>query len=1027
MPVSSILLPTNAIYKSPTMEGFSEAKNALLEKQFGADYFVKDVDRRWNQLMEAFAAVAPVDDREKFIGFQAKRKNVEYGNKNVLQLFKALDYFEHFFFFYCDNNSKFKLSDLEKTMLRQEVNEAMAEGLCEPGLITRLENGMQKAKKDTNWIVNALHQQRRSIIEQIAVEYNRDNAVPESMSIHTVMHMQKQAQSKSLGIELEGEISDIYTDYFYQRAMSVYFESVYKGKFAQYPRYIVTSLSQYAMDELAEFLSAQGLNLNDWDANSIALTIAQQQALSPLIERLFDDNSLEPIGGLDDDTFNYSLFNRKEFYQAVDKLVQKKLVNGGFFVSLADIDKSKLSSYDLHLPSSVSLKALIEFNEAIQNLSDNFNDVRALFRRNLIIISQYPNLLVDKILENPALWLSLPKPVKNNVVLIDACIEKLNKLLADAVKKENNPRREELIDSLWMIVKSNTDFMQNVSKTLLADKNIALKLVAKDGLLLRMLPDVLKKDDVVMKAAIGQNRKAFYYTYNEQGNIPLLYEVHRNELPSELAVIFPISDLDNAQIAFDNFVKIQNMLVLLQQRHISSGRLTRLAQSLTPDELLKVIQVRRDNQLPMLPHCSEHNLQIFTQVVSGNLWRAKGYLAVKREITATFTDENEGVFLSDNYRNYIAKKCIVESNQWFLASMAFNKKFPAYDAAFNTFGDVFAQWLLSTQGLMALLQSVGSSLLKYTMQILPYLLLVVANWYTDPIIYAFIEKLVEFTIANIGMVLPLVFHVLVLSSLLYSLLNYLEIDDAPYLIGFGLCVVLFAVAFPAELLFIATYIELVSVSALMIAALIKLASSSMNVEISWFAAKLQAVIGCINYLTAEINFTVVLIKVVYQFAQDLFLIWPQMVVDALLPWLTRTWATLSKSREAAYTGDDAIKIDVEESISRLLNSEEPAAIKKGEILDALWEKTQSDVGEPQGAVSLARGLNKKYDVLVSSEVSKLSLWEVAAKPRSNALEFSISAPDSRFSFFGLRGDTATASQLRKHVDFSVPAAINNVA
>ena len=125
--------------------------------------------------------------------------------------------------------------------------------------------------------------------------------------------------------------------------------------------------------------------------------------------------------------------------------------------------------------------------------------------------------------------------------------------------------------------------------------------------------------------------------------------------------------------------------------------------------------------------------------------------------------------------------------------------------------------------------------------------------------------------------------------------------------------------------------------------------------------------------------------------------WPQLLAVAIVPWFTRTWATIMASKTELTKGD-SITLEVEENIFNLLNSDDPAAIRKGELLQEIWEQVQLDVAAEK--INWNEVLDKQYAVDVAGKRSKISLNEVASAARVDDIKFSSSSSADRYAFFG---------------------------
>ena len=203
---------------------------------------------------------------------------------------------------------------------------------------------------------------------------------------------------------------------------------------------------------------------------------------------------------------------------------------------------------------------------------------------------------------------------------------------------------------------------------------------------------------------------------------------------------------------------------------------------------------------------------------------------------------------------------------------------------------------------------------------------------------------------------------------------------------------------------------------------IKLISVVTFYELSFSEIKDILYIGLQYYAFTELNYALGLAGLIIQCLVSML----NTIISlytALTPWITKSWATLTAPKATSLTNpDDALTIDVENSIYRLLISDEPSAQQKGELLQALWDKVNADVSE--GNLSYAQGLNKAYPVDARNNEGipqSLSFWQVASTRRDLSVAFKVPSTPSNasLSFFG---KPTTASKLKAHVDFN-PLAV----
>lgn len=1012
MSISSLLLPTNKLYQAPSYEAYDTAKNEWIKNRFGSDFDTKSVENRWDLLVKRFEAEVDVASRPLFVKFREEREKVEKGNRHNLQLDQSLIYFENFYFLYCNDDKEQKLSLEAKTKLFNQIKEGMSPNVCEPGKTTHFETALQEARKDTNYIFSELHKQRRLIIQRIADEYNTKNEVSRGMSIHTIMWMQKLAKSRKLGIKPENEIEDAYLFSLDTGSMTDYFNRVSPEKFSEYQRTIAANLTAHVMLEIADWLRNNGLKTRDWETGCLRLSDKQQAEFSPFMEQLLGV-TLSEFGDFDDNDYKIFILHKKEiFLKMIPKLMPDKLIQDGFFVKFADLDHTKLSSYDVCLPQGINLEELVNFADALGKIDaqpNSFEHSRDIFLRHEKLIRQYPILLADIIAKNHNYWFCLPRSTKNDIHIVDACVTELTNLL---LKTEDETEINKLLDGLFVITKSYADY--NFATQLMARKNIVLKLVSKNGLLLRHACAELQKDEEVINAAIVQNPLAYYFSADSiSKNIENTLRKKHTELYSRMPHTLTFSTHGDVDEMRANLIKMQNIVDLCTTNHISTGKLAKLVQSLTPSEFLTIIDTRASNNLRELPYCNKDNLNQFYDSAGKHFWDTTGYLGVKRSINTSIDTPISALYLSKEFHQDLAKKTIAESSNWFLAFIAYQNQLPTYHTAFNSFSDVMAQLKLSAWSLLNLLISLGEFLLKSGKNVLIAYLLYQASPFLFESFSNAITAAIQYLIGHVGL-LPIAFIQAALLTYLVKEIFSIEDPTTILLISIGFFLLQLV---PTYLLLSSTVLAIAAVVKYLGPLLLQLASSITGHNLSWSEAKDVMLAAFSLLLLAEENLYLTVATVFLEFAGKFLWVWPDLIFATFIPWITRTWASTVSPEAGKTTAEQGLITDVENSIVRLTTSDEPSAIQKGDLLEELWDKVQDDAAHPDNKMTLSQGLNKQYTVsLAAQETQKtLSFWEVAATPRDSS-NFNVkSAPTSNYPFFGLSGKTTTARQDRKSV------------
>ncbi len=1006
MPTPSILLPTNLLFTCPNSAGYDQAiEDFINDKLTYRDGM--SVEDKWCLLINAFSRGLSASERATFESFKVSRQQVALGNPNVLQMANAIDYFENFYFLYRNDNPQYSLSDLEKMRLLGEVMEGMSPNLCEPGKITRFENTLQKAKKDTNWVLNELSKQRGVLIHAMADRYNVQYAVGDAYSIHTVMLMSKLGKQKGFGIELTHEINDSYLPDRQIIDITSYFDHEADQIFAQYEQDAIPNLTQHIMLEMTDWLRSNRVDLSAWEANEIGLSDEQLDAFNRFIPSLFENQTIQGLGDYNDDGDRFFLFNKTTFYRNIQQRVKDKLIEDGVFIDLAADNSDTARFATVRWPRGIESKAAIKLFEAIYPMDTHLViDYDKVLNQHQNLLLKYPTWILARLIKNPLLWLHLPKAIRNNVEFIDKLVAELDHLLS-----ERDPANESgLIDVLWTLTRANKAYLEKLSPGVLREKSVALKLLAKDGLLLRLMPDELRADPEVQRAAANQNLMAQMYAINHDQDPMFIFQY--SDVSSQLAALDLLPDdsvpsaIGPRQPSLAHLEKMLNRLTLAKQPFISTGRLIRLGELLTPKEVHQVNQARLKHGLSSLPHCNGDLLMQFSHDVGhDNDWSNHGYLATKRQITASAQDLNPVAFLSHDYRARIAKQAILESNQWVLAFIAYQKQIPAYHVAFRSVDDLMSQLKINAKAFHVFLASIWRLLRDELQRYLLTFMLV----FILPLIVGVLFVALAWLIVFVPLILLIPSSVLIahpwpilIGVMLSILLSVaLAADNSWHIFGnyttsaryvAALSIALFYLIFPAQFIYIAVNILIFTANYLMH----KLLTNILQI----FPAFIEAALGSWQGFTFLSSMWAVITE------------WPPLFVASIVPLLTRSWATIV-SQMVTPTGDEALIMNIEDNIFRLLNSDESSAVIKGELLEVLWDKVQADADPLFGyEPSFRERLDKQYTVTVSgNERQQLSFREVAATPRVDATQFIPKAADARFSFFGLRGKTTTTSQL----------------
>lgn len=1030
MSTSSIVIPTRAIYSLPNLAGFNEAKKRFIQQALGDDYSSLNAEAKWDRLMESFATNISIRSRAVLLRFKDRRKRVDNDNRFVISLTNMTEFFESFYFLYGDKASQFKLTAGQKAQLLVDLNDAAQPDWCETGLYTRFHALLQKLRKDLDWITHQLHQQRQLIIQQIADEYNALHNVPESMSIHTVMHMFKLAHHQGFGVKPEREIEDVHLKVQSTRAITNYFNNASKIKFDRYQRELVPNLAQHIMFEFNKCLKETDISdLKDWDHHPIKLPIEFSATLNKLINEMLDDSlsSFEVEVENEEDSLEFTWLGDKQYcHQTIEKLIEKKLLLDGLLTSLDEVDAQS----DLCLPQAVSLETLIEMRNFLAQANNTPSNFASNISNHQAVICAYPTLFISAFIEAPELWPLLPKQQQTNPIFIDTCVQALDYSLRTALAKEPSPNNadniKKMVDCLWIISRSNTVYLEKLSATVLANKAVATQLIAKDWRLMKYLPDELRCDDVeILQIAQAQTRSDIAYIAGDKTHLLAHYDQLRHQVFSVISqhlLRLPRNDDMSSTELATLIEKAQHILELSTTEFIPASQMLRLTQHLNPRELLAVAQAHTRNfpQAP-LPYCRTQTLTEFSDLVDIGLWQSNGYLEIKRTIASSTTNAQQEKYLAKGYPRQLANRSIETSNQWFLAFVKYQKQLPMYEAPLRTLDDIYHQLLLSYQSFTALLRSIGNFLAKDGCQLATAIAIYLICDVLSEALWTTFAKGVLYLNSHVGLLLPGIFQAMVLSYFLhhkFELGPLTTIASSALLLGITLAaptivlVILLAACFAIEAYYLAKWCFI---------GLMKTIGMLFGQNWTWNELSEVAYVAFHIYLLSDISLLFFTVKAGVHLVTNLFSTWPTLLGATVLPWFSRTLATFTQGHPAS-NEIEKLKHDIEESILRLLTKEDYVAFQKGELLKELWEQIQAEVklAGNESKQAYTEKLHQKYHVCTSGGKKDVSFWEVASTRRSNESMFTPNAPDERFSFFGLRGKTTTASQLQRY--FEEPTA-----
>lgn len=1002
MPLS-MLFPSSSLYEKPVASEYYDAGvKEFLKAKLGDEYCsgqLSDVEK-WNRLLTKFGQSVPPGKQAQFIDFKDRRLNVESGNRYNLQLPDALAMFENFYFLYQGQDKKYGLSEKDKPKFITSLLDGMQPGICEPGVITHFNTCLRTYRKDlNNWMSVELYHQRSNIIQRIADEYNAQNGVGDAMSIHTVMHMFKLASDYRLGAEPDRSIRDVYLSITSTSAMTDYFKQVYLSRFDEYERNITTHLAQHIL----HLLRTEGLaevNFSNWASTSICLDDASYKKLKEFFTHYLSEEDLNEVLEISEDSYNPFLPNQQKTLEKIKIFIERKLIRDRYFIPLNTVTYENYKELKLRLPEGVGIKQLLTFNQSFEKANQSHKDLKYFLSRNIDFVKYYPSLILEHIITYPYTWYCLPKKLRHHAPMMDTYVQQMGVFLVQALETQDEPRQQILIERLCMMTRTNIDYLSVLPQAVLSNQSIVLKLIEKNALIYKLLPAEMQNDEriktlvraksVMVSEMLPEQRMASFDECVEK----------LTQLGVHVNFRRPRGDVLSVE-------KAKNAIQLLESHHVGKLTLARLVQPLTPQELLQIVQIRKQKNLPDLPYCNEKVLTVFMKGVGIAEWETSGYLACKRALTSEIDSLKEGDLFTSAYYRYHASHALVKENQWFLGFIDFQNQIPLFSVRFTRFHDLLLQGKITAKLLFLLMCSVGRCF-----QQLGKLMLSTALWLGMCLFSAGFESMVGLS-AEYLLICSSIVSIALVQSLGMTLLAYYfirltkvspQVKALVVVAALGLSLMVAALSLELFVIF-SVMLDLGLLSYFLVLGTLMFGSrlvgnpmtqAEVNTFVKaflnhWFnrngVLALALILGGIN-IGKEVIFTI-----------------PIALFVLIGSWMVRFFETMKYHLIHTPSIEGEVKIEVEEIIDRLLQKDDSSAIQKGEALQDRWEHAQAET-------NIQEALSKRYPLKACNEetVQQASIMEIAAARRLEGQPFKLEN-GQRLRFFGYEIKPTTEADL----------------
>jgi hypothetical protein len=639
------MISSKQLYKTVSLNEYKQAKKTEIHALKYNYSFSRDV-AKWDLIISRLAekipyTVSPSISRAQFINaLNAFKQQRQAGNASLfnLSLHDCLDYFENFYFLYTTEDPRFKLNPAKKEKLLEAIFDAM--GTCETGINTRFNMVMQLYRTDLDWVTNCLSQQRYQLVSALHDHFNAERHVGEAYQVHVLNIMLKEAKAAGMGVEVAHSVYDVYEHSIPNNSKSdvqAYFKHHAPRIFSEdYEAQILETLSQHLLFEINELYQPDaGIS---WDQQGRTLEDTEdtedkkgEKQIAAFNKYIEDRLGFDSAGReLGDFNDDYTQFTLKPRAEFFELL--KKFVQ----------EKINREAYFLTLDN---------LNQ--YSLSDlkNFNIPHGVTAEALIEVNQ-------AILACNA----------ENLETIKTCRAALIK---HAQVVLNFP------DLVLERAKTNPVLLSNLPKVLTSDAYFLGQAVVTVDALLGQAEEAQNAEEV--------ERLTWFLTSLVQHD-PSYLKLCSTSIGNKL---FMRKSFD-----YKGLFKQSTILQLKQNESLGFSQTARLAQKLTPDELIDVIQTRKKNNLSALPFC--HDVSALNRWIAElgaehmDIWNTGTLASLRSEACQRVRlGEEKSVNGGDSALTYLAKHEL-----WFVA-MARHQY--AHTGQFKTlaqFWFVFKQWLM---------------------------------------------------------------------------------------------------------------------------------------------------------------------------------------------------------------------------------------------------------------------------------------------------------------------------------------------
>jgi hypothetical protein len=427
--MSNVYFLTHKMFRLPSYDNYYKALDKFLKGVYPNRPLSNKA--RWEHICKLFSKYIEPSYQARFATFVESRENVQAGRTN-LSLEDATVFIENFYFLLETADPRFKLERHQKNKILDLLKEIYSSGLCEPGVVTRLNDTLLEYRNDGSWIAFELSKYRYNMIRMMDYDYNHIHRVPDSFSSHTLMQLSKLAVAENLGISPESMIDDAYMNSDSVASITAYFKANIHKKLKSYEKDFIDGLmtelwSVFVKDYAPQFTINASRNVVFEDAfeNGKIKKCHNSEVFDKFLSAYFGEgvSRAEFYEELDDYENVYQLVDEENLKKAFKKALLEKLELEGFIIPFEKINEENIENIRLICENQTieeqTKQFLLLFASKKGDISE---DIKTFLSNQHSNQFNYPRVLASILMINMDIWEYLPYAIKNNIDFIQQLI-----------------------------------------------------------------------------------------------------------------------------------------------------------------------------------------------------------------------------------------------------------------------------------------------------------------------------------------------------------------------------------------------------------------------------------------------------------------------------------------------------------------------------------------------------------------------------------------------------------------------------